>query len=419
MEGSTVIFGKAFEYDFLSGWIKYNRLQNQYSLEALAHSICSTSHLSYFENGKKKLRGEIIESLLKKLDIHDIKEISNIGLVRQSFYNMMLQIESLNLDAARTTYDELMKHEHVLRGSPYNIEFKIFQFMFNAFLEGMKYNDLWQDIQNLDKIYSSLSNNLQHIFMFISGKVIYQSKSHTEGIARLEAARSIKETPWINYYLGFSYCFNGEYLKGTFYMEKALESYEQSGRYINAVWCHNYLGLCYASLRMHDEAEMHYKAALTGAEHFNIKDIYWHLYCNFSHLSYGRGDLESCIGWIKLALNADGDPLLPIANYVDVCVKLGDMKKCKEIFDAYLIEKHKDSKYYNYLYFLYLSIFRFDEDLFYSEVTQKVLPHYEETNHFEICNAIKLKLIEYLENRRKYKEANRIYKEMLERSNIK
>lgn len=413
MEGSAVIFGKAFEYDFLSGWIKYNRLQNQYSLEALAYGICSTSHLSYFENGKKKLRGEIIESLLEKLNINDIKELDDIGLIRQKFYNMMLQIESLNYEAARNTYNELKKLEYLLSGSPYNIEFKIYQFMFNVFVEEKKYEDLEQDIQNLDKIYNSLSNELKHLFTFVSGKVIYQYRSHSKGIERLETALALKETPWINYQLGFSYCFNGEYLKATYYMEKALESYEQSGRYINAIWCHNYLGIAFSSLRMYEKAESHLLAALTGADHFNIKDIYWHVYCNLSHVYFGREDIEGSIHWVEFALKSEGDPLLPIANYVEISAQQGNLKKCKELTDAYLLEKNKGSKYYYYLYFLYLSIFHLNEDLFYQEITQKVLPHYESTNHVEICNAIKLKLVEHLETKRKYKEANRIYKDML------
>lgn len=413
MEGSAVIFGKVFEYDFLSGWIKYNRLQNQYSLEALAYGICSTSHLSYFENGKKKLRDEIIESLLKKLNISDINEIHNIGLIRQKFYNMMFQIESLNFEAAKNTYKELMQLEHMIKNSPYNIEFKIYQFMYKAFVEEKKYAELEQDIQNLDKIYTSLSNELQHLFMFISGKTIYQHMSHSKGIERLEEALSLKETPWINYYLGFAYCFNGEYLKATYYMEKALASYEQSGRYINAIWCHNYLGICSSSLRMIEKAENHLLAALTGADHFNIKDIHWHIYCNLSHVCFGKGDIDGSLHWIELAFKVEGDPLLPAANYIDIWASLGDVKKCKEMFDTYLIEKNKGSKYYNYLYFLYLSIFHFDEELFYHEITQKILPHYEKTNHFEICNAIRLKLIEHLENKRKYKEANKIYKDMI------
>jgi HTH-type transcriptional regulator, quorum sensing regulator NprR len=413
MEGSVLIFGREFELDFVSGWIKYNRLQRQYSLEALAHGICSTSHLSYFENGKKKLRGEIIEALLKKLNIHHIKELSDIGFIRQKFYNMMFQIETLNYEGAKLTYNELLGVKELIETSPYNIEYKIYELMYKTFVEELNYDSLETDIHNLDKIYSTLKKDLQHLYLFTSGKIIYQFKNHNEGIKRLEAAQKIKETPWTNYYLGYSCCFHNEYLKAVYLLEKSLESYEKSSRYINAIWCHNYLGICYSALNIYEKAHEHFKAALTGAEHFNIEKIYWHLYTNLSNLYLITENYKECIEVLELALRTDGDPVVPAANYIEVCAKTNNLEKCKEIFNIYLTEEHKDSKYYYYLYFLYLGIFKFNDEIFYKDVTEKILPFYENMNYIEICRAVKVKLIEYLENKRKYKDANKIYKELI------
>lgn len=413
MEGSVLIFGKEFEHDFLSGWIKYNRLQCSYSLEALSHGICSTSHLSYFENGKKKLRGEIIEALLRKLNIIDITVLSDIGLIRQKFYNMTFQIESLNYEGAELIYKELLDIKEVIKTSPYNIEYKIYELLYKAFIEELNYSSLEADIQNLDKIYSVLSKELQHLYLFISGKVIYQFKNHDEGIKSLEEAQKIKETPWINYYLGFSCCFNNEYLKAAYLLEKSLESYDKSGRYINAIWCHNYLGICYSALNIYEKAYEHFKAALTGAEHFNIENIYWHLYTNLSTLYFKMENFEECMEVLKLALKTNGDPVLPVANYIEVCTKVNDLENCRKMFNIYLKDEYKNSKYYYYLYFLYLSIFQFHEEIFYLDVTNKILPYYDKINHIEIRKTIKIRLIEYLENKRKYKDANKIYKELI------
>ncbi|MBU3145143.1 tetratricopeptide repeat protein [Clostridium sp. CF012] len=413
MKDTVEIFGKELEYDFLSGWIKYNRLHNEISQSALAYGICSISHLSYFENGKKTLRGEIIELLLKKLNIHQIEEFGNIGLIRQQFYNMMFQIENLNHEDAKTIYKELLNVEDLISTSPYNIEYKIYQLMYNTFVECINYNDLKQDIIALDKIYSSLSQELQYLYLFITGRIIYKYDNHNKGIERLVNACKLKETPWINYNLGFSYCFNNEQLKGTYYLEKALESYEKSGRYINALWCHNYIGICYTDLKIYEKAEKHFKAALTGAEHFNINKIFGHLYINLSYLNFCREMYEESIVWTKKALETDGDPLLCASNYVEACIKLKRIEECKEIFNTYLIKEYEYSIYYNLLRFFYLSIFHLEESIFYEEVTKKILPYYENINYYNLCKPIKLKLIEHLEKKRKYKEANRIYKELV------
>lgn len=414
MKDSVIIFGKEFEYDFLSGWIKYNRLQHQYSQDALAYGICSTSLLSYFESGKKKLNGEAIELLLKKLGIHSIKDFKNIGQIRQKMYVMMFQIESMNFESARQIFSELKETEDLISLSPYNIEYKIYQLLYNSFVEGLDYASQKQDIENIDRIYSSLTEELKYLFMFISGKLIYKYINHNDGINRLEMAQKIKDTPWINYHLGFSYCFNLEYLRGTYYLEKALESYERDGRYINAVWCHNYLGICYNHLKIYDKAEKHYMAALTGAEHFSIDKIFEHVYTNLADFYLCTGDYSESMKWSKEALKVTDDPVLPVYNLIEASMKSGRLEECRELFDHYLDKQYEKSRYYKLLYFLYLSTFHLNEDLFYHEVTGNILPFYEDINYISTCRPIKLKLIEHLENKRKYKQAIKIYKELIE-----
>jgi hypothetical protein len=40
MKDTILVFEKQFEYDFLSAWIKYNRLKMEICQEALAYGIC-------------------------------------------------------------------------------------------------------------------------------------------------------------------------------------------------------------------------------------------------------------------------------------------------------------------------------------------------------------------------------------------
>jgi len=121
MDNTVCIFGRELEYNFLSGWIKYNRIESGISQEALAHGICSVSHLSYFENSKKRLRGEIIEALLKRLKITAIPDIKNIGLIRQKLTKLSFHVESFEYDAAELAFAELLAFEQILRNSVYNL----------------------------------------------------------------------------------------------------------------------------------------------------------------------------------------------------------------------------------------------------------------------------------------------------------
>lgn len=59
MNKTFYIFGQQIEYNFLSSWIKYLRMEKSISQEASCYGICSKSHLCYFENGKRTLREDI------------------------------------------------------------------------------------------------------------------------------------------------------------------------------------------------------------------------------------------------------------------------------------------------------------------------------------------------------------------------
>lgn len=414
MSTSLMILNTELEYDFLSAWIKYTRIANGISQEALSHSICSISHLSYFENGKKHLRKEIIEALLIKLNIKKIDSLANIGLTRQRLHTMMNDIESYNYDSAKVIYDELIRIEQIIKLSPYNIEFKIYELLYKSFVEAIYYNELKKDIDILDKVFHSLNNNLKYLYLFTSGYILYKSHHFDEGISRLKKALGYKDTSWVNYILGQAFCFNEKPAKGSYYLEKALDNYEKNGRYLNAVWCHNYLGICFSYLKIYDNALDHFNAALMSAKHFDMVKLFAHLYNNLSDFYLCKGDYEESTKWSRLAIETNYFDLLPIYNYILACIKLNRYEECDDLFNKYLNEQYKNSKYYNSIYFLYLIVHHFNDNLFYEEVKNKILPYYNDyVKKPDICKDIKLKLIEFLESKRRYKEANRLYKELL------
>ncbi|AGF57329.1 transcriptional regulator with XRE-family HTH domain [Clostridium saccharoperbutylacetonicum] len=413
MESTLVILGKELEYDFLSSWIKYTRIKNGFSQEALAHGICSVSHLSYFENGKKHLRKEIIEALLKKLKITDLDKFTDIGKVRQKLNTMMNDIESYNFDGAKRIYKKLLKIEPIINHSPYSIEFKIYDLMYKTFVDGLDYKYLKDDLTLLDKISNSLSRELRYLYLLVSGDILFRNHENEKSIERQLTALNIKDTSWINFCLGKAFCFNDAMGRGAYYLEKALDSYERSGRYFNAVWCHNYIGVCFSYLKIYENAEKHFKAALMSAKHFNMDKLLWHLYTNLSDCYLSKGDYESCIKWSRLAMESSYKNILCAYNYISACIKLNRLDECDVIFDIYLSDEYKSSKHYNSIYYLYLVVHNFHEKIFYEEVKNKILPYYESMRKIDICNDIKLKLIEYLESKRRYKEANKLYKELM------
>lgn len=420
MKGSCIIYGKNLEYDFISGWIKYMRIKNGISQKALSYGICSKSYLSFFENGKRTLSEDAIEALLKKFHITNLDEIENIGAIRQRLYELRLDIEDSNRKNAENIYKELCSMEDFINNSLYNIEFKVYKLYYLTFANVITYDEFKASMNILDKILPSLDDNLRYLYLLATAKCIYRFEDHKEGINRMLLAYNIHNTPFINFQLGFCYCFDNQSVKGTYYLNLALDSYDKYGRYINAVFCHNYLSICYMNLKIYDSCETHLKAALNGANYFNMNKVLTAIYINLSNYYYIIGNYKDSIKWSEKSMtfchtyNPEFE-LLAANNYVNAFIKEDhiDFIFIKDLIKKYLKDENKSSRYYNLLYFDYLKLFHFKEEIFYKEVTEVILPFYKKINYIQIYTNIELALIDYLENKRRYKEANKIYKEIL------
>jgi len=407
------INNQAFEYDFLAGWIKYNRLDQGMSQEALAHGICSKSHLSYFESGKKKLKEDVLVLLLNKLGIDSFEPVASMGLLRQKLYHMTTCIEYLNLEEADQVFKDIQTHDAIIKKSPYNMEYKIYQLHYDYFVANKHYNDLKETIDLIDKIYPALTEDQKYLYMLTCGRMMFSYVSHKEGIRRLMLALEIKETPVVNYYLGFAFCFDDDPLRGVFYFEKALESYRSSGRYINAVMCHNYLGICYTSLKIYDQGEEHFKTGITGAEHFSITLILGHLYTNIAHLYMCTDRYDLAEAYVKKGVENFDDPLLPISNLIEIYERMGQNHLIQPLFEAYLVPERMTSKYYLLLEFQYRRLCTPHDKAYYEALANKILPFYEKIHYIELSDMIRKAMIDYLESVRQYKAANQLYKTLL------
>lgn len=413
MESKLEVCGEQFDYCFIASWIKYIRIQKGYSQEYVAHGICSASYLSCFENGKRVMKKDTIEAILKKLDVDINMKFENIGLIRQNFSYMIRSIEEFDYKTAEHEYNKLCEIKPIIDLSPYSIEFKVYDLCYRFFVKKENYEKLKCDIDMLDNIYDSFDDELKCLYLGISGAVIATMLYVDDGIKRMKESLKIKTTTWIQYGLGIALCFNRDPGGGSYYLERSLESYESSGRYLNAIWCHKYLGTCFVLLNMYEKAEEHFKTALISAERFNLDDITIRLYNELADLFIKKKCYKKSLQWSRKAMIMDSDNIYAVYEYIYACMKLHDYKECDKMFKKYLTEEYKTSEFYLLIYFLYLYIYKFNDEIFYEEVKNVILPYYEKAAEYDICRDIKFKLIEYLESKRKYKEATELYKELI------
>lgn len=408
MKGSVKVFNNIFEYDFLSAWIKYNRITKGFSQEYVSHGICSPSHLSYFENGKKKLAPDLIERILSHMGIREIPSLNNIGSIRKTLINFISELEFRNHRNAKMLFEDIAKNKELIEISPYSIEYKIYELAYNIYIIKMPYSELKVSINNIDRVFQSLNNDLQYLFLLLTGRLYYKYLSHSEGISRLESAKKLKDTPWINYHLGFCYCYDKQSFRGIMAMNKALDSYQKSGQYPSAMYCNIYLGICYTDMSMYTEALQHLNAAHNAASNFDILSVSRQASLHISNIYLIKKDYDNAISWANKVISGDFSILAAINLALSFHAKKHH-DKCHEVFTTFLANEYRSSVYYNFLRFKYLKLFKSDDSSFLHETIKSIIPYYEKINYSNICDIITLDLIDFYESKRKYKEANKLY----------
>lgn len=413
MKNTVNVLGHDVEYNCLAGWLKYLRLDMGISQEALSYGICSISHLSYFENGKKKLRADIIECLFKKLHILEITDIKKISNLRYIFLKLRNYIETFNIPGSTKLFKEIEDFEDIITTSPYFIEFLVYKFIYKFFILKTSLEELEDEFKKLENIKHTLSDDIKYLYFIASGKFIYDYYDHEKGINILLLARDMKDSSWINYRLGVAYLQNNEYLKGVVYLENALETYSKSGRYLNTLLCHQFLGRCYYYLDFYSKAEEHFNIILEAFDNIPLDKDMIEIHINLAQLYLKKGNYNKCYEFCKESMRLYTDSLLAVCITAQVCIELDLEAEYNHLFEKFLNKDYSTSEYYNFLYFLYLKQKHFTEKRFYLEVVNTIIPYYEKIGYLIYLNPIKLSLVEYLENNRKYKEALSIYKTII------
>lgn len=397
----------------------------------MAQGICSPSHLSYFEKGKKQLREEIIQALLQRLNLSP-GAVADIGQIRHLLLRLATQVERLDYELAAETYAQLKEQQPIIQISPYALEFQVYHLLYQVFVARLSFEELIAEFQLMDRITPALKPELQCLYFLVSGKAHYDGGNHREGIRRLETALQLKETPWINYRLGVAYTLAQQPLTGLYYLEKALANFESSGQFINVLQCHSFLGQCCTELKLYDRGERHYLSIITGSEYLAIPPDLWGAYGGLARLELERGNFQGAMDWAEKSMaavkdynstppprwirafwNSENTPLLGVAYWVEASHNLGRRQDCVALLQEYLRKENSPLRYYKYLEFLLLYITGSEE--LYPRSLAEFIPYYQQLGYLNILRSIKLKLIGHLESQRRYKEATKLYRDLLSR----
>ena len=102
--------------DFRCVLIHNKRTKLGWSMESLCKGICSVSYLSKLEKGNIEIKEDIIDALLKKLDINLEKDLDNIINKVDDFYNNFVLFSIGDTSLNKDEIDKLLNSKYCLDG---------------------------------------------------------------------------------------------------------------------------------------------------------------------------------------------------------------------------------------------------------------------------------------------------------------
>lgn len=148
--------------------IKKERIKKGYSLEALAHSICSVSYLSKVEHHQVVASNEIYELLFRKLDILYVsnQEILDIRKKLDAFFHSYFTYQY----GCESLCRELLAYEEQVKYSEISLYFQIFK----LYAQEMLHMDMKIDM-DLHKYTQFMTNQEIKLYELYSALVLGES----------------------------------------------------------------------------------------------------------------------------------------------------------------------------------------------------------------------------------------------------
>lgn len=223
--------------------IRETRIKKQWSQESLSHGICSLSYLSKIEKGTIQASQEILDALLKKLDIKILTKEHSKKI--DNFYkkNFLFEHESIS---TLFSEEELQKMEHSL--------YCLDSFLIQLLLAIQKH-DQKKSLYLYDKIqpYVSFMNSQQK-------NLWYQCAISIRKISSAEFLRQHKDS--IGYYIIGIIMFNqGKLTQAILYWNQAYQIASQEGSLENMIYSQIAIGNTFCCLQDLEETLNHYKIA--------------------------------------------------------------------------------------------------------------------------------------------------------------
>ncbi|MGF7144605.1 transcriptional regulator with XRE-family HTH domain [Anaerotaenia torta] len=227
--------------------IRRTRLEKGWSQQGLCDGICAVSYLSKIEQGKAEPSAEVLELLLKRLDIvwHTGKDARKAKELTEQIYDAAGAMDAALLEQL---FQELEENREAYVNGPCMLDMLLFDCLQKEMPD-----------QSLE-LFESVMNERQRTLWFIINE-------------RYEEALRLSPSPLSYALTGLSHYRSGSYTRAEERLWHAFHLAAEDCLVHVMLFCRLILGNCYSDLNQNEAMLHHYRAAERLATALNNKEI--------------------------------------------------------------------------------------------------------------------------------------------------
>ncbi|PEL13969.1 helix-turn-helix domain-containing protein [Bacillus sp. AFS017336] len=219
--------------------IKFYRVKNGLSQAMLCEGICSKSYFSRFESGKATCSPEIIDIFSKRLGI-DLSEIlESYSHIEKYLNDLNSAIIMQKTDHIDQIYDQL-KNISFISSTKYAVRYLLLLARFYLFKKMLK--QAKKTIEKIENEHIQLTDYEKNFLLHVKGIyfiTIYRTTVIDDMKAAVRVLNQINNDSYRNkeyyYHLALAYYFAGSNVLAYIYARKALEYFNKTYNYVQAI----------------------------------------------------------------------------------------------------------------------------------------------------------------------------------------
>ena len=319
--------------------IKLERIRRNMKQISLARGICTPSYLSKIENNSIVPSQEVVDLLLKRLELSviqnkNVDDESYLKKIREMYFNAIMN-KDRELTAKQLKELNAERYLFVDSTNYYTYQLMVLRLTLIA-------QDIQNDTSELIMALSELSGNFNdyQMFLFHSNVGSYYSfmLDYNSTLQAYEKAitysKKINIEPWeeadFNYVLGHCYITQQRWVISIEYIQKALEFFKSGFYNTRAIECYLILALAQDASFQLDEAMENLLLAQKISTQLNLKDNFPLIKQNIGTCASRKGLSQDAIHYFMESLeyrDENDEKLYPIYSLVKEYSKLKNSKE--------------------------------------------------------------------------------------------